>query len=248
MSVTLRNEILKSLDTGYNLLDWIPILMQFAGQQEGTTISEELNQIGGAALSTVAMGAVEQYAKLSKLNPGTIESLRYQSLKGYLSAQVEASYWSGQANIMNRLADERPELVPILNDFHVERCIRSRNFRKVVASNSLLVLNEIKGQQERKGVSGRAKISSWLTTSPQQNLLNMIDSEILATCTNSLPAIDRNDPAKIRAGIRPTVMDYVARGILQDKGANYKDCIDTHAKRVARKLDKLIGPKQLTAS
>ncbi len=248
MSVTLRNEILKGLDTGHDLLAWIPTLKQFAEQTDDTVIPPELNEIGGTALAAVAMGAVEQYAKLSKLNAGTIEPLRYQSLKGFMSAQVEAAFWSGQANIMNKLADERPDLVPLLNNFHIERSSRTRNFRKAVASNSLLVLNEIKAQQERKGVPGRAKNGSWLTTSPEQNLLNLIDSEILATCTNSLPVIDRNDPTKIRAGVRPTVMDYVARGILQDKGANYKDCIDTHAKRVARKLDKLIGPKQPTAS
>ena len=243
MSVTLRNEILKGLDTGNDLLVWIPILKQFAEQTNETSMPPEFDEIGGTALSTVAMGAVEQYAKLSKLNAGTIESLRYQSLKGFMSAQVEAAFWSGQANVMHKLADERPDLVPLLNNFHVERSIRTRNFRKAVASNSLFVLNEIKGQQERKGISGRAKIGSWLTTSPEQSLLNLIDSEILAFCTNILPVIDRNDPIKIRAGIRPTVMDYVARGILHDKGANYKDCTDTHAKRVARKLDKQIGPK-----
>ena len=211
-------------------------------------ISPELDEIGGTAFSIIAMGAVEQYAKLSKLNAGTIETLRYQSLKGFMSAQTEAAFWSGQASVMNRLADERPELIPLLNNFHVERSIQTRNFRKAVAVNSLLVLNEIKGQQQRKGILGRAKTGSWVTTSPEQNLLNLIDTEILAKCTNSLPAIDKNDPIKIRAGIRPTVADYVARGILQDRGANYKDCIDTHAKRVARKLDGIIGPKKLTAT
>ena len=114
MSATLIADLLKSFDVGYDLLIWIPILQNVS---MGTTQqqTEEMEQIGPTAISMVAMGTIEQYAKIKKLAGGTVEPLRYKALSLHIATLTEAAFWNGQANVMNYLADEKPELTPWLS-------------------------------------------------------------------------------------------------------------------------------------
>jgi hypothetical protein len=95
MSETLRSEILKDFDLSFDLLSWRPALRLIVSESASTPVPKELENFGPSSLARLGMAAVEQYTQINVLAPGSIERMRYMTLRYFGEAIIEV-HWSAQ--------------------------------------------------------------------------------------------------------------------------------------------------------
>ena len=141
---------------------------------------------------------------------------------------------------MNTLADGYPQIIPKINEHHVNRSVRRFEFRKTIARGVLELLDEIEARKQKVGKPGRSAHRSLVNKTDAQQLRELADGEILNACANRLPVIDRNNKEAIKRLIPKVVRLYFHNGHLNQLGGTDQDTIDSHSKRIARMLDEII--------
>ena len=189
-----------------------------------------------SAAAVVAMAAVE---KNKDALGGNVEKMRYISLVLFGECLMEASRWTAEGCVMNAVAEAHADFRETLERYNNERNVNRFNFKKKVSRAACDLLAEIATRQYRKGgKAGPPRVVSPLSVSQFKLLVDHYDGEIMNEAQRRLPPLQQNDLDAIKANIRPVVREYLQRGFLDDRGANEKDNVDTHAKRVNRKMDK----------
>jgi hypothetical protein len=248
MSETLRSEILKDFDLKYDLLSWRPQLEAIAEESASSPVPPELENIGPTAVARLGMAAVEQYAQAKVLAKGSIEKMRYITIRYFGEALIESSRWFGEARTMEWAAERAPQLLPDLNQMHLIRCLKRLEFRKMIARGVGEVFQSIEMRKLRLGKKGRQTQQLEIDMTPVRRFQALIDISIMNDCASRVHMTERNNPDAIRKQIRDVVQAYLLNGVLEERGSSMKDCIDTHSKRVAAKLDEVAASRALKAS
>ena len=241
MSETLRSEILKDFDLNFDLLSWRPALHMIASESLTTPVPKALENFGPSSLARLGMAAVEQYNQIHILASGSIEKMRYITLRYFGEALLESSFWFGEAETMQRVANEAPSLIPMLNEMHLARCVRRLEFRKKIAIGIDEVLQSIEQRKKRLGKKGRQSAQLEIDMTPERRFQALVDGSVLNDCANRVHMNERNNVEAIRAHIRNVVRIYMLNGTLEERGTNIKDCIDTHSKRISARLDQVVS-------
>ena len=237
MSETLRSEILKGFDLSVDLLSWRQALQLIASESVTTPLPKELENFGPSSLALLGMAAVEQYAKV--LANGSKEKMRYKTLVCFGETLCESSFWFGEAETMEKVADHAPSLIPMLNELHLARCVRRLAFKKKVAAGIDEVLQSIAKRKGRLGKKGRQTAQLVIDMTPERRFQDQIDGSILNDCANRVPVNEWHNTEAIKANIRDVVRIYLQKGTLDSRGNSLKDSIDTHVKRISARLDQV---------
>lgn len=243
-----QKKTIEGLDMTNDFLNWISTLEQIQREDIVWPENAAILKLGPVCFARVAMAAVEQYAINKKLNPGTIERLRYFALNLFLSASTTHAFFDGITAALADLRKNRPENVDWVDmTWHEAGRSYGVNWRKS-ASLALSILVEIRDQNSRRGQRGNpGRPGTHPMKSPEAVFLDYIDADILKTACDNTPPLQRSDRQSIRANIRPLVRNVMAIGLLgydpQEK--DFGSALDTHTRRVQRKFDAMTSDQQV---
>ena len=184
------------------------------------------------------MAAVEQYARLKKLNPGTSELLRRNALNHFLNASTDTAFMNGKLTTLREFARTNPAIAGWIEQERIKGEAQLKEFWRVSALHAYTTLVAIHNQNLRKAKRGNPGLRGiHPTITPEAAFIEILDAQAISKA--KLTPSRGMHPANIREKIRPVVKDFMARGLFCFDIHTYSNsqAVDMHTRRVNRKFD-----------
>jgi hypothetical protein len=227
------------LQSDTDLLDWIPILEAISRPDTIIEPDAPILQLAAISIARLAEGAVEQHA--SSIRQGKTTGYRKRARHLIESTLCEAMYINGHRTAVNALAIEglvskqrHLELISLFSE-------HERTAWRTAALLASTLLQEIKGHQTRKGVSGKPDGAISVDA-----LMRLVDSEIMKVASDRCGPNSTNEA--IEAKFPEVVREYLENGRLNWLGDTEQQAVDRHSKRIRQRFDALLKSRPIGGS